>query len=426
MPRSKDLDGILKSLRSSEVSVREKAQGDLFRLRHQADHLTVADGLKALRAAAETYPFDKPTPEEVSEDLVDVAARNSRPEYIPVVVELFDKFSSKAKWSALVILASLENQEAAIAYMEVVRKHAKTGGIPRLVTGPLENGPRHADVFFPEILNYANIPSLTADIYRLCLSYVEAELVSDEQLEPFTGQVVTHYRDLDDKLRPVQRDEGIGWMWEEPYIESRIEAGMLLDLFGHFPVASVENDLRQALERRDPRLQYFAAVSLMRLGQNVDSKYFGEIAAHSEMRTWLYQELRRRSQLALLPEKYLTQAALAESDMVHWLTYPTELGRVPDEIELMKVFPIDTGLTGGIYDYYLFRFRTHEPHWAAKNGWIAGISGPFRRDEQPSTDALGDTFSTFDKWDSKSPEEHIGDIREIMERWKEFHASQNE
>jgi hypothetical protein len=112
--------------------------------------------------------------------------------------------------------------------------------------------------------------------------------------------------------------------------------------------------------------------------------------------------------------------------MVNWLVYPTELNRVPDEIELMKVVPVDTGLPGGIYDYYLFRFRTKEPHWAAKNGWIAGVSGPFLRGDEPTTDALGDTFSSFAKWDSKTPDEHVGDIRKLMERWREYHLKKKD
>jgi hypothetical protein len=73
----------------------------------------------------------------------------------------------------------------------------------------------------------------------------------------------------------------------------------------------------------------------------------------------------------------------------------------------------------GIYDYYLFRFRTKEPHWAAKDGWIAGVSGPYLRKDEPTTEPLGGTFSTFTKWDAKTPEEHVGDIRELMKRWRE-------
>jgi hypothetical protein len=83
---------------------------------------------------------------------------------------------------------------------------------------------------------------------------------------------------------------------------------------------------------------------------------------------------------------------------------------------------VATGLPRGIYDYFLFRFRTHPPHWAAKDGWMAGVSGPFRRSDQPTTEALGETFSSFDPWDSKKPEQHVGNIRDLMKRWREYHG----
>jgi hypothetical protein len=410
MPRLPDLDRILEALHSNDEKVREAAKTDLLRLRHQADRLSAAQGLKVLRAAAQPYAFEKPSRDEVSEYLVDVAATHSRSEYAPVVVELFDQFSDKAKWWALVILASLEEREAAVAYMEVVRQHGEAGRIPQLVTGPLEKKPRHADVYFPELLRYARVTRLSADVYRLCLAYGEAELLSPKTLAPFAGQVVDAYRALAEKLRPAQRDKGVAWMWEEPYTDGRFDA------------ETVEADLRRALEYRDPRLKSFAIASLLRLGKAVDAKHVAAVAAHAEMRNWLYQALHKRGQLALYPEKHRTQAAFAEADMVDWLTFPTELGRVPDKIELMKVVSVDTGLPGGVYDYYLFRFCTHEPHWAAKDGWMAGVSGPFRRKDLPTPASLGDTFSTFTKWESKTPEEHVGDIHELMQRWREYHA----
>jgi len=112
--------------------------------------------------------------------------------------------------------------------------------------------------------------------------------------------------------------------------------------------------------------------------------------------------------------------------MVRWLVYPTELGRVPDQIELKKVVSVDAGGTDGVLDYYLFRFRTLPPHWAAKNGWMAGVAGPFLQKDGPTTEAQGDTFSEFERWDSRTPEEHVGDVRELLEDWRKRRAADDE
>lgn len=215
-------------------------------------------------------------------------------------------------------------------------------------------------------------------------------------------------------------------MWEEEYQESRYDAALLLDLLGHFPAHLVEPQLREALLYKDPRLKHFAIVSLLRLEKSVDKKHVEDVARHAEMRNDLFIALKQLGRTSLFPESFRTQKAFAESNMVNWLIFPTELNRVPDDIELMKVVTVDTGLPDGIYDYYLFRFRTKEPHWASKDSWMAGVSGPYLRKYQPTTDVLGDTFSSFTKWEAKTPDEHVGDILELRKKWREIHSNNND
>ena len=106
--------------------------------------------------------------------------------------------------------------------------------------------------------------------------------------------------------------------------------------------------------------------------------------------------------------------------------HPTELGRAPEDVELVRAVPFDTGTDAGWADYYLFRFRTDAPHWAARYGWLAGVSGPFLRKDQPTIQALGDTFSAFVPWDRKPEAEHVDDVRELMKTWRERHVQAEE
>jgi hypothetical protein len=426
MDANRDFDRILEMLWDHDEKVRETAMSTLADFRKCTKDPGSPVGLKALRAAARPYPFERPQPSRVSAELVAVADSMPHPEYVPVVVDLFDKFSDDAKRRAQIILTELESREASEAFMTIVRTHAPTGRLPSLITARLENKPRHVDVFFPEILKYASNPELSFEVHRLCLAYCEAGLLPPAKLAPLTDQILESYSDLSDKLRPAQKDQGVDWMWEDAYQESRNGAALLLDLLGHFPADRAEKPLRQALEYKDPRLKHFAVVSLLRLGEPVDKKHIEDIARHAEMRNWLFTTLKHLGYSSLFPEKFRTQKAFAEADMVNWLVYPTELSRVPDEIELMKVVTVDTGLPDGIYDYYLFRFRTKEPHWAARDGWIAGVSGPYLRQDQPTTESLGDTFSTFTKWDAKTPDEHVGDIQELMKQWRDYHSTKKD
>ncbi|MCI0624687.1 MAG: hypothetical protein L0387_24085 [Acidobacteria bacterium] len=63
-------------------------------------------------------------------------------------------------------------------------------------------------------------------------------------------------------------------------------------------------------------------------------------------------------------------------------------------------------------DYFVFRFRMKAPHWAAKDGWAAGVAGPYMTAGEPCPDAAG-TFSQFEAYDSRSPEEHVKFIHEL-------------
>lgn len=99
---------------------------------------------------------------------------------------------------------------------------------------------------------------------------------------------------------------------------------------------------------------------------------------------------------------------------------------MPDEIQLMQVISSEPGGADGVLDYYLFRFRVVEPHVMAKDGWMAGVAGPFARKDAPSSDSLGGTFSNFERWDAKPPKEHADDIRKTLEEWAAKRGSGNE
>jgi len=124
---------------------------------------------------------------------------------------------------------------------------------------------------------------------------------------------------------------------------------------------------------------------------------------------------------ALLPPTWRTQEALARADLTNWLTFPTELGAAPAEMVLMKVVPVDAG-RGEVLEFYVFKFRTKPPHWAADKGWMAGVAGPYLRGAPPSADG-SHTFSSLEPADSMTPEEHVGNVAEIIADWRADEAS---
>ena len=153
-------------------------------------------------------------------------------------------------------------------------------------------------------------------------------------------------------------------------------------------------------------------VARLQAGEMPAAEDLERFAADRATRKVLHEALEEHGKLELFPARFLTQEAMAEADLCAWLNHPNELGSVPDEIELMDVRPLNGGTFEG-HRYYLFRYRMHPPHWAANDGWMAGVSGPYPAEGPVGRTAPG-TFSRFEPWDKRTPEEHVRVTHELV------------
>jgi hypothetical protein len=132
--------------------------------------------------------------------------------------------------------------------------------------------------------------------------------------------------------------------------------------------------------------------------------YIARFAADPLTRGRLYDILEETGRTDLFPERYYSAPAFAEADLAYWLAHPNELGQAPAEIELMGT--VSRARASKVGDYYVFRFRTRPPHWAASDGWLAGIAGPYAAGEPLDTSVSG-TFSRLEPFDGRSLEGHV-------------------
>ena len=162
----------------------------------------------------------------------------------------------------------------------------------------------------------------------------------------------------------------------------------------------------RATSRRDQAVQSLVQPIVARISDSMDVQD-AEIAAaarNSLTRNRLYDALESIGRIDLFPREYATPEAMAESDLTYWLAHAHELGQAPDEIVLAEKLT-RAGADGDTADYYVFKFRTLPPHWAASNGWLAGIAGPYNPG-QPVTTARA-TFSRLEPFDKCSASEHL-------------------
>jgi hypothetical protein len=381
--------------------------------------LTKNQRIDLIRMATSTYPSAKYEWQTIPSILIETATKEASEEYIKEIEDVFADLDSSGKKSALWFLQRYEKEEAISTYIKLItQNYEELDSIPAV---HLERTPKYEHIIFPQILRCISNEKVAYDIYLLTLNYLNKDLIDISNESRFLESIIVESQKNRQRIQKIENENKNikNWIWDnDEYLEIRYKQGIILDLLGYVSGKAAEDELIELLKFTDNKLKYFAVISLLRHSKSVDNMVFEKIAEDPETRNWLYDKLKSMNMDHLYPAKFRTQEAFAESDMINWLLYPTELGRVPDEIELMKVVEEETNTADGVLMFYLFRFRSNHPDWI-ENGWTAGMAGPYLKKESPTTGAHGYTFSAFEKWEDKTMEEHVDEIIEIIGDWRE-------
>ena len=148
-------------------------------------------------------------------------------------------------------------------------------------------------------------------------------------------------------------------------------------------------------------INYYAVSTLLNAGRQVSSDAVESLASDLVYADMTYSLLQQHGLTALFPKEFSDPVYLAKSDLVHWLTYPTELGKKPDEIEYL-------GKVKKKEEYYIFRFTSDSDNLGddLKGKWLIGWSGN-----------EGGTFSEFDLYsdfEKKTTEKTLKNIKKKL------------
>ena len=106
-----------------------------------------------------------------------------------------------------------------------------------------------------------------------------------------------------------------------------------------------------------------------------------EFARTPHLRVLLYWMLRDSGHADLFPEDARSVAAQAEGFFAFWSMHPNEYGEPPTSLEEEATVVRD--VDGEPVEYRVLRFRYAEPHWAAGDGALLAVVGPFRCEQPP-------------------------------------------
>ena len=155
---------------------------------------------------------------------------------------------------------------------------------------------------------------------------------------------------------------------------------LICDVCRYFRKDRFAEPLQKALWIGNTHIRFYAIATLLTFNCDVPVSVIEALANDMEYANLTYGLLKRYRKEKLFPAELSTPEYLAQSDLVRWLSYPSELGQAPDDIEYIgKVRKRGT--------YYIFRFRSNSENLdeETRGQWLIGWS-----------EAKGGTFSNFD------------------------------
>ena len=176
----------------------------------------------------------------------------------------------------------------------------------------------------------------------------------------------------------------------------------LCDACAYFIRDDIVPLLYKVLELGNNGLNMFAAITLLKLNKEVPEKTVAALAHDLIYADGFYCALKDAGKDELFPAELRDEVYLAKSDLVHWLTFPTELGKAPDEIEYIGKAEVKKET------FFIFRFRSDSGTLGddIKGKWLIGWSGN-----------EGGTFSNFDeyeKFEKETPEKTVKYIKKKL------------
>ena len=136
------------------------------------------------------------------------------------------------------------------------------------------------------------------------------------------------------------------------------------------------------------------------------------LAENPSTRQALFGILEGYGRANMFPPEYYTIEKGAESFLVNWLEFPTELNATPAKIEFMTIITIDEPTDA--LDYFVFKY-TKVLRKKSDEVWRLGVAGPYTSTSRPYDVPLR-VFSRFNPTATVNPLEEVKWVHENIAR----------
>ena len=299
------------------------------------------------------------------------------------------------KYQLLNLLASIPTSSSYSLLKELIVKDLPSKG---------ENGLRYelhdslglTRTLFPDVLARASDRLLMESLLPVMITLIDSGMLKTSEILSYRETLLRETR----KRKDLVNKNELEWYYMISWVE----------LAGIFNDKGSNELLHEFLAMPITGIKYNAALALLKNKQDIPAQEFNKIAASNEFRLALYEELKTRGNLHLMPAAYSTQARIAESE-IH--------GIANDEYEATVSFAGERTIEfmGSKQKYYLFKvvYRNEED---AESETYLGITGGYPvtgKDIQTESQAGGIYWA--ENFDKKKIDQHLRSYLQSIESY---------
>lgn len=232
----------------------------------------------------------------------------------------------------------------------------------------------HRNMFLTGLLHYADkLPRMTLD--------------AETALQSYVGDEMERLLSIGDDMT---EDESAG-------------LELAADLCRYIPCDRLTGIVSRLPSLGRGNINFYALRSLIALKQDVSDELIHQLAFDDEYAAMAKDELDKSGMGDRFPESRRDPKLLYMTSLVHWLTYPTELGKKPDAIKFYCTVDTPDGTTY----VYLFKSDSDTLSDDLKNEWLIGWSD----DENGSFSQ----FRPLSSCDQGTPEKTMAYIKSCLQ-----------
>lgn len=355
--RSNSLQTLLSGLRSTDSATFSAAYDAIDEVIYDSSDIStlISEGMAE-------YPLDTLEYRPARDKLLDVILSMKHPGMEEMVVKTYYSLKpekEKLKYSLLALLSQTHTAKSYALIDELLAKGSPTAGDPDEFIYGLDDSLALTKNLYPRLLTFTADTITGTSLFSLHQRMIDSGMVSIGDIRQYESVILQAGRNALDKMSRSTA---------KFYFESGLND--LLGILAKLPSSEARRILREFIKSKHIHIKYNAAVQLLRIKQPVDPPILLSIAADSDYRISLYDEMKKLGIEAQYPPKYLNQKAFAESYLISSLEDGYErLDFIGEKTVLYK---------GKRQKFYLYKVAV--AYYGEEANTYLGVSGPFDLD----------------------------------------------